>query len=52
MNDKKVKEERESRKKNNVGKMLAITAGEEAAPAKSSRETNKPLAITAAGEES
>ena len=56
MNDKKAKEERENRKRNNVGKMLAITSGEETAPAKSTRSASKdqkkPLAITAAGEES
>jgi|TARA_B110001450_G_scaffold191366_1_gene179531 hypothetical protein len=41
MNDKKAKEERENRKRNNAGKMLAITSGEETAPAKSTRSASK-----------
>lgn len=53
MNDKKAKEERERKKRNNAGKVLAITqGGEPQLPPKSTRNgSKKPLAITAGGED-
>jgi len=41
MNDKRAKEERENRKRNNAGKMLAITSGEETAPTPTTSKTAK-----------